>query len=64
MAKKQKPLVYDGASKCFVDLRWSGGQVFATFTDGSQYSYPMSRAEAADWFNDESVGGYFNDLVR
>ena len=64
--KPRAPKVLVGPeSSCFDDLRWSGGTVFATFTkDGSQYTYDMSRAEAKEWFSDDSPGGYFNAEVR
>jgi len=62
---KQKPLIADTSdSACFDDLRYANGQVFATFSkDGSQYSYPMSRQDAKEWF-DSDLGRYFNENVR
>jgi hypothetical protein len=54
-------------STCFSDLRYSAsaGGVYATFAkDGSQYFYPLSRAEAREWFEDDSLGGFFNAEVR
>lgn len=61
---RAKTIVADTAvSKCFDDLRWKGGVAYATFTDGSQYSYPVSRSEFKDWM-DDSLGGYFNANVR
>jgi len=62
---RTRPLVADTSdSTCFDDLRYSNGSVFATFTDGSQYDYAMSRSEAKDWFEDSSLGGFFNAYVR
>jgi hypothetical protein len=62
---RSKTIVADtGGSKCFADLRYKNGTVFATFTDGSQYEYPLSRSDALDWFDDDSLGGYFNAMVR
>lgn len=64
--RRGKPLVWDGDSECFSDLRYSpsAGGVYATFArDGSQYFYPMSRAEAKDWFGDD-VGRVFNAEIR
>lgn len=64
--RRKPPLVWDGDSECFSDLRYSpsAGGVYATFArDGSQYFYPMSRAEARDWFNDD-VGRVFNSEIR
>lgn len=63
----RQTLVADQASSCFDDLRYSqsAGGVFATFAkDGSSYFYPMSRADAVEWFDDESLGEYFNEVVR
>jgi hypothetical protein len=38
--------------------------VFATFSkDGSQYFYPMSRADAQEWFDDD-LGRFFNAFIR
>ncbi len=53
-------------STCFDELVYSqsAGGVFASFTDGSDYFYPMSRSEAQDWFDDDSLGGYFNSEIR
>jgi hypothetical protein len=62
--RRTKPLVWTGDSTCFDDLRYSGGSVYATFTDGTQYIYPSSKAEAREWFQDESVGKYFNAFIR
>jgi hypothetical protein len=60
-----RTLVADtGDSTCFSDLRWSGGVVYATFTDGSQYDYDMPRSDAKEWFEDVSLGGFFNAYVR
>jgi hypothetical protein len=64
-SRRNKPLVADtDGSTCFADLRYSNGIVFATFTDGTQYEYDMSRSEARDFFDDDSLGGYFNAYVR
>lgn len=65
--KRSKLLVADTSdSACFDDLRYSAsaGGVFATFAkDGSQYFYPMSRADAKEWFGSD-LGSYFNEQVR
>ena len=65
--RNRRPLIADQASSCFDDLRYSqsAGGVFATFAkDGSSYFYPMSRADAQEWFDDDSLGEYFNAMVR
>ena len=65
--RNQGSLTADQASTCFDDLRYSqsAGGVFATFAkDGSSYFYPMSRADAQRWFDDDSLGEYFNAIVR
>ncbi len=63
--RRGKPMVWDGTSECFDDLRYSpqAGGVFATFTDGTSYFYALSRSEARDWFADD-VGRYFNAAIR
>jgi len=64
--RRGKPLVWEGDSDCFDDLRYSppAGGVYATFQkDGSQYFYAMSRSEARDWF-DSDVGRTFNKEIR
>jgi hypothetical protein len=63
---KTPPPEWDGASTCFADLEYVPGGVWATFHRGGAitYFYVLSKAEAADWFDDESAGGYFNDNVR
>lgn len=60
-----KTLVWDGESSCFDDLRYKNGTVYATFSDGSQYTYDdMTRADAKEWFESGSVGTYFNKEIR
>jgi hypothetical protein len=61
---RAKPLVWNGSSDCFSDLRYSRGEVWATFRDGSQYQYPATRAEARDFFASPSVGKTFNEEWR
>ncbi|HWX26622.1 MAG TPA: hypothetical protein VNZ53_04180 [Steroidobacteraceae bacterium] len=60
------PLEADcSGSKCFDELIYEDGVVTAVFAkDGSEYPYEMTRQEAKEWFEDESLGGYFNDVVR
>jgi hypothetical protein len=64
--KSNANMVADQESSCFSSLTYSqsGGGVFAEFTDGSSYFYPMSRSEAVEWFSDDSLGEYFNYEVR
>jgi hypothetical protein len=63
---RAKGLIADvSASSCFNSLVYSGGEVIAQFAkDGSVYSYPLSRADAEDWFNAGSLGSYFNAEIR
>lgn len=72
---KQKPKSVRGGyfvamqdSTCFSDLVYSrkDGGVFATFIGPSagDYFYPMSRADAKAWFDDSSLGAFFNAFVR
>lgn len=52
-------------STCFDSLEWEDGIATATFLkDGTTYDYPMSRSDFRDWIEDDSLGGYFNDMVR
>lgn len=64
-SRHRPPMVWDGDSACFSDLRYSpsAGGVYATFTDGSSYFYPMSRSDARSWF-DSDVGRTFNAEIR
>ncbi len=66
--RPNRPLEWDGESECFADLEYDAeaGGVYATFHRGGAgtYFYPMSRQEAAEWFDDKSAGGFFNDFVR
>jgi len=64
--KSSRPMYADtSGSTCFDELVWEDGTVSATFTDGSTYDYDdFTRSEAREWFDDESLGGYFNDVVR
>jgi hypothetical protein len=63
--RRRKPIIWDGDSECFEDLRYSptAGGVFATFIKGGQsYFYPMSRADAKEWLEDyaDVTGEFFN----
>jgi len=64
--RRRKPLIWDGDSDCFSDLRYSpsAGGVFMTFArDGYQDFIEMSRSEAADWFAGD-VGRIYNSDYR
>lgn len=63
--RSSRALIADtSGSVCFDDLRFKGGVAYATFAkDGSQYQYPMSRADFQDWASDD-LGKYFNENVR
>jgi hypothetical protein len=63
--RRRNPIIWDGESACFDDLRYSpsAGGVFATFIKGGgQYFYPMSRADAKEWLEDygDVTGEFFN----
>lgn len=72
--KKQKVkskggnLSWNGDSDCFDALLYSksSGGVIATFSGptAGDWFYPMSKADARDWFNADSVGEYFNAFIR
>lgn len=62
---RAKALVADASgSTCFDSLKYRDGTVTAVFTDGSVYEYDMSRADAKEWFNDPSLGEFFNSEIR
>jgi len=64
--RRSKPLIWDGDSECFSDMRYSAsaGGVFVTFErDGYQDFIEMDRAEAKDWF-DGDVGRIYNAEYR
>ncbi len=65
--RNQGSLTAEQASSCFDELKYSqsAGGVFATFyKGGDMYFYPLSRADAQEWFDDDSLGEYFNAMVR
>jgi hypothetical protein len=53
-------------SSCFNSLTYKDGVVTASFANPTigDWEYDMSLKEAREWFNDDSLGGYFNDNVR
>ena len=58
-------LTAEGGSACFDELKYSqsAGGVYASFAKGGTWFYPMSRADAEQWFqNDQGV--WFNKMVR
>lgn len=64
---RAKTLVADtSGSSCFDSLTYKNGTVTASFIGpaAGEWQYDMSLAEAREWFNADSLGGYFNDNVR
>ena len=64
---RAKTLVADtSGSTCFDSLTYKNGVVTANFIGpaAGTWEYSMSLAEAREWFNSDSLGGYFNDEVR
>ena len=61
--KGHKTLVADcSGSECFSDLRYSNGQIFATFRrDGYEEILDADKSIASEWFNSGSLGGWYND---
>ncbi len=59
-------LVAEQDSSCFDELVYSqsAGGVYATFAKGGDYFYPMSRRDATEWFDDDSLGEFFNAFIR
>lgn len=53
-------------SSCFTSLHFRSGVVTAVFANPTigTWQYEMSRADAKEWFDDASLGGFFNDNVR
>ena len=53
-------------STCFDSLTFKNGVVRASFVGPASgvWNYEMSRADAKEWFDDASLGGFFNDNVR
>jgi len=53
-------------SSCFEALSYRDETVVASFANPTigEWTYDMSLKDAREWFNDESLGGYFNDNVR
>jgi hypothetical protein len=53
-------------SSCFDSLTFKNGVVTASFANPAigVWEYEMSRADAKEWFDDASLGGWFNDNVR
>jgi hypothetical protein len=67
-ASRAKTLVADTSnSSCFDSLVYQDGTVTASFANPTVgvWEYDgFTLAEAREWFNDDSLGGYFNDNVR
>ena len=66
-ASRAKTLVADtSGSECFDSLVYRDGTVTASFIGpaAGEWRYDMSLAEAREWFNSDSLGGYFNDEIR
>ncbi len=64
---RAKTLVADtSGSECFDSLTYKNGAVTASFIGpaAGTWEYSMSLAEAREWFNSDSLGGYFNDEIR
>lgn len=60
-SKRPRLLVADtSGSTAFSDIRWKGGQVFYTFTNGYAYSDPMDKATYRDWQGSDSLGEWWN----
>jgi len=69
-AKRQsrsKTLVADTSnSECFDSLTYTDGVVTASFSGPAAgiWEYDVDLATAREWFDDDSLGGYFNDQIR
>lgn len=66
-ASRAKPIIADtSGSSCFNSLTYKDGTVTASFVGPSAgiWEYDMSRKEAKEWFDDPSLGSYFNSEIR
>lgn len=66
-ASRSKTVVADtSGSTCFDSLTYKDGTVTASFIGpaAGEWDFDMSLAEAREWFNDDSLGGYFNDNIK
>jgi hypothetical protein len=66
-ASRAKELKADtSGSSCFSELKFKNGIVSATFANPTigTWQYEMTRAEAKEFFDSESLGGWFNDNLR
>jgi hypothetical protein len=60
-SKRPRALVIDtSGSSAFDDIRWKGGEVFYTFTNGYGYSDAMDKATFRDWQAANSLGEWWN----
>lgn len=61
-------MIAQQGSSAFLFLAYSkaAGGVIASFANPTrgEWFYPMGRKDAKDWFNSDSLGGYFNDVIR
>jgi hypothetical protein len=66
-ASRAKELKADtSGSTCFSAAKFKNGVLSLTFANPTvgTWEYEMSRAEAKEFFDSESLGGYFNDNIR
>jgi hypothetical protein len=66
-ASRAKTLVADtSGSECFASLTYQDGTVTADFIGPTAgiWEFDMSLSEAREWFDSDSLGGYFNDEIR
>jgi len=63
---KKETLWADQDSDCFESLSWRNGVATATFWHGGDltYTYPVDLETFLEWANDDSLGGFFNDVIR
>jgi hypothetical protein len=61
-----KTLWADQDSDCFASLSWQNGIATATFYHGGQieYTYDVDLETFLEWANSDSLGGFFNDVIR
>jgi hypothetical protein len=66
-ASRAKTLVADtSGSTCFDSLVFRNGVVTASFIGpaAGEWDYDVDLATAREWFDDPSLGGFFNDQIK
>jgi hypothetical protein len=59
-------IIANKASTCFDNLEWNDGVATATFANKTtgDWDYEMTREEFLEWAQSDSLGQYFNEVVK